>query len=267
MSRATPIDVLVVTGGHPFEPEPFFAVFDALDGIRWTAADRPRTGHDVVVFYDMPGLEFTGGDPPVRFPTPPSDIVDTFDEMRRTGTGMVFVHHAIASWPAVEWFADMVGGRFHYQPASWRGEHFPDSGYVFDVTHRVEIVDESHPVCAGLGGGFELTDELYCFPVAEADVVPLMRSDFPFDDDRLFFSADLAIRGRRNDNSGWSHPAGSSLVAWATSAGRSPLVYLQFGDGPTTYADPSFRRVVANAIEWTASDDAREWVRTTSPSE
>ena len=258
-------DVLVVTGGHPFVPEPFFAVFDALENVEWTAADRPRTGHDVVVFYDMPGLTFTGGDPPVHFPRPSAEIERTFDDLRRTGTGLVFMHHAVASWPSVEWFADMVGARFHYQPASWRGVSYPDSGYVFDVTHRVEVIDRSHPVCAGLGDSFELTDELYCFPVAEDEVVPLMRTDFAVDDSRNFFSADRAIRGRRNDNTGWSHPAGSSLVAWAKAAGASPLVYLQFGDGPTTYADPSFRLVLQNAIQWTASDAARAWVRTRNP--
>ncbi len=261
------IDVLVMTGGHPFEAEPFFAVFDSLDGITWSASDRPRTGHDVVVFYDMPGLQFTGGDPPVAFPHPARDVLDTFDALRATGTGLVFVHHAIASWPATEWFADMVGGRFHYQPATWRGVPYPDSGYVFDVTHHVEVLDGSHPVCAGVSDGFELTDELYCFPVAENEIVPLMRTDFPVDDDRRFFSADRAIRGRMNDNAGWSHPPGSALVAWAKASGNSPLVYLQFGDGPTTYADPSFRRVLANAIQWTASDDARAWVRTTNPNE
>ena len=261
------IDVLVVTGGHPFEAGPFFETFDALDGIVWTAGDRPSTGHDVVVFYDMPGLRFTGGDPPVVCPDPPAEIVTTFDALRAAGTGLVFVHHAVASWPATEWFADMVGGRFHYRPASWRGVDYPDSGYVFDVTHRVEVIDPAHPVCAGLGDEFALTDELYCFPVAEDDVVPLMRTDFPVDDDRRFFSADLAIRGRRNDNTGWSHPPGSRLVAWAKASGSSPLVYLQFGDGPVTYADVNFRRALSNAIAWTASDTAREWVRTRNPSE
>lgn len=261
------IDVLVVTGGHPFEAEPFFAVFDDLPGVRWSSSNRPRSGHDVVVFYDMPGLEFTRADPPVNLPEPPPDVLATFDTLTTKGTGLVFLHHSIASWPATEWFADLVGGRFHYQPGTWRGVTYPDSGYLFDVTHRVEVLDPSHPVCDGLDGGFELTDELYCFPVAEREVVPLMRTDFAVHDDRRFFSADLAIRGRRNENSGWSHPPGSSLVGWAKTAGASPLVYLQFGDGPETYGDPSFRRVLRNAIEWTASDGARQWVRTTSPNE
>ena len=92
------------------------------------------------------------------------------------------------------------------------------------------------------------------------DIVPLMRTNFDVSDASAFYSADLAIRGSRNDNTGWSHPAGSELVAWARAEGRSPIVYLQFGDGPVTYADANFRRVLANAIGWTASDEARQGV-------
>ena len=43
-----PLDVLVVTGGHPFEAEPFFAVFDALDGINWTGATAPEAPKAIV---------------------------------------------------------------------------------------------------------------------------------------------------------------------------------------------------------------------------
>jgi uncharacterized protein len=89
-------------------------------------------------------------------------------------------------------------------------------------------------------------------------VVPLMRTRFPTADPSQFFSADLAIRGHRNTNDGWTHPPGSDLVAWAKTADRSAVVYLQFGDGPVTYADPSYRRALANAITWTASSAARE---------
>ena len=83
----------------------------------------------------------------------------------------------------------------------------------------------------------------------------LFRSRTTFDttDSSQFFSADLAIRGRRNTNDGWSHPAGSNLVAWAKTAGSARVVYLQFGDSPEAYADPAFRRVLANAIRWAAA--------------
>lgn len=256
------LDVLVVTGGHPFEAEPFFAVFDALEGTRWSAADTPAAGHDVVVCYDMPGLRFTRADPPVEFVDPPDEVRSTWAELQRSGCGLVFLHHAIASWPTWPEFAELLGGRFHYQPGTLAGVDYPDSGYRFDVTHTVEVLEPEHPVCAGLGESFTLTDELYCFPVLTEGLVPLLRTTYPTHATERFWSADLAIRGRRNDNTGWGHPPGSDLVGWATHGGSSPVVYLQFGDGPITYADPSFRRVVQNAIHWVASAAARDWVAT-----
>ena len=64
--------VLVVTGGHPFEAEPFLAVFDALAEVDWTHVAQPaarthfaadRAGEfDCIVCYDMPGITFTGAD-------------------------------------------------------------------------------------------------------------------------------------------------------------------------------------------------------------
>src|SRR5258707_609903 len=64
--------VLVVTKGHSFEAEPFFAMFDADDGIRWEGAEQPaamdcfgadKIGQwDAIVMYDMPGITFEGGE-------------------------------------------------------------------------------------------------------------------------------------------------------------------------------------------------------------
>jgi hypothetical protein len=260
-----PVRVEVVTGGHPFDAEAFFAVFDAFAAsgrIEWHAATTPSAPghddvtHDVTVFYDMPGLRFvrSADDPhyPVELVEPTTAQQDVYSQLTSAGVGLVFLHHAVASWPAWPGFAELVGARFHYQPGELRGMRYPDSGYRFDVTHTVEVLDERHPVCVGLDPSFTITDELYCFPVLERDVAPLMRTTYDTADCTSFFSADAAIRGRRDDNSGWTHPAGSDLVAWTRAVRASRLVYLQFGDGPVTYADPSFRAVLANAIEWTA---------------
>ena len=260
MASADGPRLLVLTGGHPFEQDEFCAVFDAIAPQRWTHAEQPGAqallnpeacaDFDAIVFYDMPGITFTRADPPALFPEPPVDMVEGMRVLLHEGKGMVFLHHAVASWPSWPEFAEIVGGRFHYQPGSLRGVVYPDSGYRFDVRHRVEVLDPSHPVCDGLGASFELTDELYLSPVFEDSVVPLLRTTFAMDDPTQFFSADAAIRGRRNTNDGWSHPTGSQLVGWAKRSGNSPVVYLQFGDGPQTYADVSFRKVVQNAAQW-----------------
>jgi type 1 glutamine amidotransferase len=51
------------------------------------------------------------------------------------------------------------------------------------------------------------------------------------------------------------------LVGWAKTAGNSPIVYLQCGHAAAAYANPAFRTLVANAIDWVASPAAHEWAR------
>ena len=214
--------LLVVTGGHPFEREPFIAMFDAIAPGRWTHAEQPDASEslnpaacsafDVIVFYDLPGLRFTRSDPPTEMPLPPQSVQDGFVALLAEGKAMVFLHHAIAGWPAWETYAHIVGGRYHYQPGILDGVSYPDSGYLFDVTHRVEVLDPDHPMCAGLGDGFELTDELYLYPVLTESVVPLLRTTFPMDDPSRFYSPNLAIRGKRNSNEGWTHVAEGSAI-------------------------------------------------------
>lgn len=253
--------VAVVTKGHPFDASAFFEVFDSIDGIEWTHVEHPAAlklveparaaEFDVLVMYDMPGITFTHSDPPVEFLAPPIDYVEGFGALLAAGKGMVFLHHAIAGWPAWDDYALTIGGRFHYQPGRLAGQEYPSSGYRHDVTHTIEVLDAGHPICAGLPPTFTITDEVYLYPVLEDDVQPLMRSTYDFVDGN-FYSADLAIRGSRNDRAGWHHPAGSNLVAWTKRVGASRLAYIQFGDGPTTYSDPIYRRIVANSIGWAA---------------
>lgn len=256
------IRVAVVTKGHPFEQDPFFAVFDAMDGVDWTHVEHPdaldlvqperAADFDVFVMYDMPGITFTRSEPPIEFPEPPDGYREAFRALLDAGKPMIFMHHAVAGWPAWEEYAHIVGGRFHYQPATLGDVGYPDSGYRHDVTHTVEVLDADHPICAGLDTTFQITDELYLFPVFVDEVTPLMRSRHSFVDSN-FYSADRAIRGDRNSSDGWSHPPGSDLVAWTKTVGASPIAYIQFGDGPQTYADENYRRVLANAIRWAAT--------------
>ena len=253
--------VAVVTKGHPFDAPAFFDVFDSMPDIDWTHVEHPEAlelvepqraaEYDAFVMYDMPGIEFTRGDPPARFPEPPAGYPEALRALLDVGKGMVFLHHAIAGWPAWEGYADIVGGRFHYQPATLAGVDYPDSGYRHDVTHTIDVLDPSHPICAGIDSSFTITDEVYLFPVLESRVRPLMRSTHDFVDTG-FYSADLAIRGSRNDRTGWHHPPGSNLVAWTKTVGASPVAYIQFGDGPVTYADANYRRILNNAIGWAA---------------
>jgi hypothetical protein len=115
-----------------------------------------------------------------------------------------------------------------------------------------------HPVLDGLGDGFEIADELYLKTKGFEDrVVPLMRGRYDFVAEN-FSPPPLAPEAER---AAWSHPEGSDLVVWANAAGSSPIVVTDLGDGPEAFANPGFRRLLRNALVWTASPEARAWAK------
>ena len=251
----------LATKGHPFDADAFFAVFDSFADVEWAHIEHPdaldlveperAAEFDAFVMYDMPGVVFDRSGGGAGRADLPDGYAEAYENLLASGTGMVFLHHAIAGWPGWDRYGEIIGGRFHYTPSTWNGIELPDSGYRHDVTHTVDVLDTDHPIVDGVPTSFEITDEVYLYPVDEASVSPLMRSRHRFTDEG-FYSADLAVRGTRYSNEGWNHPPGSDLVAWTRQEGPSRIAYIQFGDGPQTYADPIYRRIIRNAIHWAA---------------
>ena len=112
-------NVLLITKGHPFEREPFFALFDAMPDVEWTHVEQPAAQalfdfeharkFDAFVLYDMPGIRFHADKAP-DFPEPDPAFKRRLRELLDAGQGFVFLHHAIAGWPAWDEYADIVGG-------------------------------------------------------------------------------------------------------------------------------------------------------------
>jgi type 1 glutamine amidotransferase len=86
-----------------------------------------------------------------------------------------------------------------------------------------------------------------------------MRSDADFDPALFISTYEHVLVGEAAAPRCDGHPPSSSLICWATVAGRSPLVYIQPGDSASTFAIPQYRRLMANAIAWVASPAAHEW--------
>ena len=261
------IRVLAAVRGHPFDRNAFAGLFDGMDGISVTFVDQPAAAllmrpaladhFDVLLLYDMPGLDF-GADPPASPAGPDDSLKLGLTALLDAGIGVVALHHALAGWPGWPEFADLLGGRFLYRPAELRGEARPDSGYRHAVTYQAQVVAPDHPVTRGLPSSFAMTDELYLAEVFAEDVTPLLRADHAFVRDD-FYSATAAIEGRLYSNEGWEHPPGSDLIGWVKRARRSPLVYLQPGDDHVTYDNPTYRQLIENALRWAASPEAHEW--------
>jgi len=262
------LNVLVSTKGHPYSRDAFFEVFESFDGIAHTAVEQPANQNflnpdaaaawDALIFYDMPGIDFSTQPP--TFVEPPDDMKAGLLDLLEQGKGMVFMHHALASWPLWPEYGEIVGGRFFYLPMHCRGDEVLDSGYLHDQKHAISVLEPDHPVCAGVDARFEISDELYLAHAFDDSIIPLLQSDFDFVREN-FWSAKHAVTGTMYCNDNWPHPPGTNLVGWIKHYRNSPIVYLQPGDGPTTYADPNYRKLVENAIRWVSSAEAHTWAR------
>ncbi|MDA0339453.1 MAG: ThuA domain-containing protein, partial [Proteobacteria bacterium] len=257
------INVLVVTKGHPFDYNSFYAIFDESDELNATVVEQPAaqvmlrpenvSAYDAVVFYDMWGTETDGG---ANFVSPPDDYVKTINALVESGMGMVLLNHATVQWPAWPYWREITGTSFMLTEGELYGETAPGSGYrggggepERNATHRLIPVDPTHPVCAGLEAGFEITDELYIKTAGfedDRDILPLFRSDYDFVKEN-FNPPPLAPA---EEQANWDHPRGSNLITWAKRTGNSPVVATESGDGPLAYANPAFRLFLTNAIKW-----------------
>ncbi len=261
--------VLVATKGHPWDRSAFGNMWDSFaPDIDWAQVDQPAVmrllspeaaaDFDVLAFYDIPGIAFRTPEPPLLL-DPPAWLRAGWEALLAQGKPMLFLHHAIAGWPTWDEYARTIGARFFYQPGLYCGRRYPDSGYLFPVQLRVEAL-RSHPVVEGLEAGFEITDELYLIDLLEPDLVPLLRADFSFSDQR-FYSAAAALRGHLFSRDGWQHPPGTDLIAWARRYHGAPSVTILLGNDGATFGHPAFRRLVRNAVAWLAGPDAAAWAK------
>ena len=141
--------LLVLSGGHPYDAEPFADLLASFTG--WTVthllhpeaetavAEGAANDADAILFYDMPGYRFEGGKAATR---PPSfTFRRAITGYFARGGGAVAMHHAIAGWAEWPEWADMLGGRFLYEPGEANGEAHLDSGYRHEIRYDAVVLD------------------------------------------------------------------------------------------------------------------------------
>lgn len=216
------LKVLVVTGGHGFEKEPFFRIFKENPEITFTAASHNKTNasayeredlltYDVVVLYDMP-KDITEKQK--------ANFLSLFDK----GTGVVVLHHALVSfqhWPEYE---RIIGGRYPESDGKG-GVVTAEVGYQHDVEVPVVIVAKEHPITKGMEN-FAIHDEIYWGFRVGPDVTPLITT---------------------------THPRSGKPLSWHRTEKKSRLVYLQLGHDHSAYENPNYRQLLARSIRWTAN--------------
>jgi type 1 glutamine amidotransferase len=209
------ISLLILTGGHDFEREAFFEMFDTFANVTYKEVVHPEANDiylngqaekaDVLVFYDM------------------MDEISEKQKQAMTailkkGKPCLFLHHALASYQNWPEFINIIGGQYIISDDSTK----PGSTYRHDVAFTVRISKTNHPVTQGLKD-FKIYDEVYgAFKVKE-DCKPLLETN---------------------------HPESGPVIAWINTYGNSPVVYIQPGHDHHGYENPQYRRLLHQAILW-----------------
>lgn len=219
----TPIRVLLTFGGHGFQQEPFFAMFDAMPGIEYTKAPLPESADmlkpglekdfDVIVMYDM-----------VRKLEPAQQ--EAFVALLEKGIGLVSLHHNMGAHPDWPEFRNIIGGQFVLQPTEIDGKEHGKSTWAHGQDLHIKIADKEHPITKGLGD-FEIHDETYGNYYTSPEVTVLMTTDNP-----------------KNDPE----------IAWVKKYGNSRVFYFMLGHDNLAWRNPKFPEIVARGIRWAAGE-------------
>lgn len=265
--------ILVVTGGHRVALDEFLGAVASICAERgwvWAHATQPTAQGwltdelagqwDAILLHDIPGLRLKRGtEPIVDGPSP--EVAESVVNLLDAGQGLVVLHHAISGWPGWPGWAEVTGARFLYRPGTLRGVDLPSSGYRVDRFVISPVAE--HPVTAGIEP-FEVDDELYFIPVLNDRITPLLEQDADMDPALFQDTWDEVTHGVSTGVTCAGRPAdgglhgGSRLQGWVSIAGRSPIATLLMGDGPSTFENPMFRRLLGNALAWVSSDEAHE---------
>ena len=210
------IHIMIVTGGHSFERESFFGMFEQFEGVTYQELVQPKANQqienglvddfDLLLFYDM-------------YDSITSRQKDAYLRLVRQKKPMLFLHHSLVSYQDWPEFTQIIGGKYHTKDSSQL------SYYQHDDTIQVKVSPVSHPVIEGLHD-FTIIDETYGNCEILPSVVPLLETD---------------------------HPRSLPVIGWVNSYLGHKMVYLQGGHGPSAFKDPNFLKVLDQAIRWSVN--------------
>jgi type 1 glutamine amidotransferase len=137
----------------------------------------------------------------------------------KLGKGLVFLHHSLASYQGWDEYKTIVGGKYH------EGQGSPlSSTYKHDVTFPVIVKDPAHAITKGITD-FEVLDEAY----GNTEVMP-------------------GVKVLLTTN----HPLSSQIIGWTHTRENSRIVYIQPGHDQHSWNNPSYQKILRQAIAFVA---------------
>jgi uncharacterized protein len=215
------LQVVILTGGHPFNQTEFGKVFQGHDDLVCTHHSQKAGGeifddisrwpYDVIVLYNFN-----------QRITPKEQ--ENFLKLLDKGVGLVILHHANAAYNNWPLYREIAGVEYHFRPWRHDGKTLPASGYKGAVHFKVHVADADHPITHGLKD-YDFVDETYCRTSVIPGVHVLLTTDEPSSDKNL---------------------------SWTHTFRQARVFFLQSGHGETAYQNPIYRTLVTRGIRWTA---------------
>ena len=218
------IKVLIISGGHGFKHKPFYEVFNSIPSITYDSLVQPLANVMIaspeINRYDV--LVFYDM---VESITPEQQ--NAYINLLKKGASMIFLHHSLVSYQKWPEFVRIVGGQYHTDPVVVNGDTL-NASYDHDINFPVKV-EQNHPVTKGISD-FEIVDEVYGGAEIMPQVKPLLST---------------------------THPKSMRYVAWVNHYGNSDVIYIQLGHGPSGYTNPNYRKLIQQAIEWSAAQSKK----------
>ena len=222
--QAQPLHVMVLTGGHDYDQPQFQEMFDSFDNVEIAHAALDNNG----TFFDEFDDDLYDVIVFYNFRRPISKTSQcNFIKLTEQGTGLVILHHAIAGFPDWPQWRQIVGAKYFLQDTEEDGQMWKRCTYQHDVEMPVDIAAPQHPVTCGVKP-FIILDETYKGYRLEPD-------------NHLLLTAD--------------HPASQRQIGWTRTFNQSRICCIQLGHGKDAYENPAYRKLLRQAIHWTAGNE------------
>jgi len=221
------VRVLITSGGHPFDPKGFFAMWDSFAGIAWREGKISKETADVFTAENLKECDVL-----VTFDMA-QNITDeqkqAFLDFIKRGGGLVVLHHSLASWQNWPDYERIIGGRFLLTSATREGKLIPRGAAKHGLELNIHVANRNHPITQGMED-FVIPDEAYKGYIVNPDVRVLLTTDNP------------------NNN---------TEVAWVRREGKAPIAMIQLGHDNKAWSNPNYRKLVERAVMWAAGRLAR----------
>ena len=217
------LKVAVLTGGHGFEQKPFTEMFDSFKAKKMECTEIKLKDHSEI-FEDISDWDY---DVIVMYNMTQNiskKRQDNFKKLLDRGIGFVALHHNMGAFQAWPEFKKIAGAKYYIKPTKEGDKEMRGSTYKHDLDMNIKVADKRHPITRGLKD-FTIHDEGYKYCGSEKD-------------NRILLTTD--------------HADSDKVVAWVSKYKNAKVCGIMLGHDGKAYANPNFRKLLSQAINWTA---------------